>query len=98
MPDVAPQPSEASAANRRCQRALATASLTSDGRFSLFFSRNDLRPCTERAIFRNGYFPVPVAYRLPDALLAQLPAEAAAVVPVGKYRIESLPTGYRISF
>jgi hypothetical protein len=93
-----PHPGQSAAVRRRCQQSTAQASIDSDGSFQLFFAKADLKPCTERAIFRNLWFPVPVAYQMPDELLSALGKDNSGVIAAGKYLIERQPTGYIVRF
>jgi hypothetical protein len=94
----APQAAPTMSEKRRCQRATAHAEVTSDGRLRLFFPRAGMLPCTERAIFKNAWFPVPQAYALPGSLMGAFEHHPQPVVPVGKYRIENTANGYSIVF
>lgn len=85
-------------ASRRCREASAYFSVNQDGDLEMFFPLAGIMPCTERAIFRNKWFPVPEAYRLPDHIITQLPHGTPPVIAVGKYPITQKVDGYTITF
>ena len=84
--------------SRRCRQASAYFSVNQDGDLEMFFPFAGIMPCTERAIFRNKWFPVPEAYRLPDHILTELPHGTPPVIAVGKYPITKKLDGYTITF
>ena len=83
---------------RRCRRAVAEVLVDDTGVVSLFFARKAMLPCTERALFKAGYFPMPLGYELPAELLARLPENTRAHIPAGKYRVREERGGYRVRF
>ena len=83
---------------RQCRRALAQVSVRPDGGLSLFFPKLGMLPCTLRAIFKPGYFPVPQAYSLPAVLREQLPEHAASQIEAGKYRVIETDNGFLVHF
>lgn len=85
-------------ASRRCRQASAFFSVNQDGDLEMFFPSEGIMPCTERAIFKNKWFPVPEAYPLPDHILNQLAPGVNPVVAVGKYPITQVSNGYIITF
>ena len=84
--------------NRRCRQAAAQVTVNQDGGIDMFFAEEGIMPCTERAIFKNKWFPVPVAYQLPDAMMSQLDDGARQVIAVGRYPVSRVDGGYVISF
>jgi hypothetical protein len=84
--------------NKRCRLAKALAFTLSDGSLALFFSGEHLLPCTERAIFKNKWLPVPVACPLPQDLLDKLEDPIMPVIAKGNYPITKVRGGYMISF
>jgi hypothetical protein len=83
---------------RRCRVTKAQLFLDGDGHWSMFFEKADILPCTERAVFFNKWFPVPVAYRLDDAIAEKLDPEAQTLIAAGKYPISRSEDGYLIRF
>lgn len=100
IPDVIPQSAVQFSFNRRCQFATAEIGLHHEGGsgWRFYFSCCSLKPCTERAIFKNRYFPVPVDFVMPDALMSQFGGDAAAIIRAGKYPIRAVNGGYEIIF
>ncbi len=84
--------------DRRCRKAPASLYINESGNFEMFFPIDGIMPCTERAIFKNKWFPVPVAHRLDENLMRELSAEMNPVIPMGKYPITKVQGGYVISF
>jgi hypothetical protein len=82
----------------RCRAARALIALDTDARLQFFFPAADMLPCTARAIFVAGYFPVPSDFVLPAELRAQLPRHAPARIAAGKYLIVRTTSGYQVQF
>ncbi len=84
--------------DRRCRKANAELSVNESGQFEMFFAQEGIMPCTERAIFKNKWFPVPVAHRFDEVIMDKLGNVRNAVIPMGKYPITKVEGGYIISF
>ncbi|MGI9159439.1 MAG: hypothetical protein ACR2K1_06775 [Saprospiraceae bacterium] len=82
----------------RCRAARALIALDADARLQFYFPAADMLPCTARAIFAAGYFPVPSDFVLPAELRAQLPQNAPLRIAAGKYLIIKTTSGYRVQF
>jgi hypothetical protein len=98
MADLAHGQAGVIGAKSRCQQASALASINSAGRFSLFFPQSGIKPCTERAIFKSKYLPVPVAHVFEDNMHRALGTTLPTSIPVGRYPIFAVQGGYRIDF
>jgi hypothetical protein len=98
MADLAHGQSSQISAKSRCQQASAIAGFNQEGRFSLFFPQAGIKPCTERAIFKNKYLPVPVAHVFEDNMHRALGTALPMEIPVGRYPILVVSGGYRIDF
>lgn len=95
--DETPNPSTLAKENRRCRQAAAKITPNADGGIDMFFAEEGIMPCTERAIFRNAWFPVPVAHVLPEAIAARFEG-VRSVISSGRYPVSRVPGGYVISF
>lgn len=84
--------------HRRCRLANALVFTSIDGSLTVFFPSNNILPCTERAIFKNKWLPVPVACTLPEDLLNKLEGPVMPLIAKGKYPITKVDDGYLISF
>jgi hypothetical protein len=84
--------------NRRCRFAKAWIVINTESHIKFFFPKANMLPCTERAVFAPGYFPVPLDYVFPADLRAQLPASAPERICAGKYRIQKTAEGYWVEF
>jgi hypothetical protein len=84
--------------DRRCRKAPASLYINDAGHYEMFFPAKEIMPCTERAIFRNKWFPVPVAHCLDQAIVAKLDDAPSQWIPMGKYPITKVAGGYVISF
>lgn len=84
--------------NRFCRQAGASIFVNDEGDLQMFFAKEDIMPCTERAIFKNKWFPVPQAYKLPEELILRMDPHVNPVIAAGKYPITELPDGYLITF
>lgn len=82
----------------RCRAAKALIALAADARLQFYFPKADMLPCTARAIFASGYFPVPADFILPADLRAQLPSNAPLRIAAGKYLIAKTTSGYWVKF
>lgn len=91
-------PITAPLANRQCRQARAICSVNSDGDLEMYFPAKGIMPCTERAIFRSKWFPVPEAYHLPADMLCELTPGVTPVIAPGKYPITKVAGGYIITF
>ncbi|MBK8555745.1 MAG: hypothetical protein IPL65_08230 [Lewinellaceae bacterium] len=83
---------------RQCRKADAQISVRSDGGISILFPKLGMLPCTARAIFKPGYFPVPETYVLPAALRTHLPQHAVTQIDAGKYRVLETPGAFIVHF
>jgi len=83
---------------RRCPRAQAFLSLSSDGRLTMYFPRDGMLPCTERTFFRPPVLALPVPVVLPPALFSHLPELQQNILPAGLYTIHREVNGYRVVF
>lgn len=90
-------PITAPVANRQCRQARAIFSVNSDGDLEMYFPAKGIMPCTERAIFRNKWFPVPHEFHLAADMLRKLPG-TNPVIAIGKYPITKVSGGYIITF
>ncbi len=84
--------------NSRCRAAKALIALDADARLQFYFPIAEMLPCTARAIFAAGYFPVPSDFILPADLRAQLPQHAPWRIAAGKYLIAKTTSGYWVKF
>ena len=84
--------------SRKCRRAAATFSVHPDGGLQMDFPKAGMLPCTERAVFGQGLFPVPEGYLIPVHLKNQFPGECPEYIPPGAYSIEDLGHSYRVVF
>lgn len=82
----------------RCRAARALIALDTAARLQFYFPAADMLPCTARAIFASGYFPVPSDFILPADLCAQLPSNAPLRIAAGKYLICKTTSGYWVKF
>lgn len=82
----------------RCRAARALIALDAEARLQFFFPTADMPPCTARAIFAAGYFPVPSDFILPADVRAQLPNHAPVRIAAGKYLIVKTTSGYWVKF
>ena len=92
--DAAPQQEQ----ERRCRKASAELYINDGGHYEMFFASEGIMPCTERAIFKNKWFPVPVAHTFDHTIMHQLGGDISPIIPVGKYLITKVSGGYTISF
>lgn len=92
--DAAPTEKE----NRRCRLAQAYAFPGADGGLDMYFPAEDILPCTERAVFRNKWLPVPVRCEMPEELILRFDEAVMPVVAPGRYPITRYQDGYLISF
>jgi hypothetical protein len=83
---------------RRCRKADAELYINEGGQFEMFFAQEGIMPCTERAIFKSKWFPVPVAHTFDEVIMDKLGNPRNAVIPMGKYPITKVEGGYIISF
>ena len=84
--------------DRRCRKAQAELYINESGQYEMFFAAEGIMPCTERAIFKNKWFPVPVAHRFDENIVKNLDTDISPIIPVGKYPITKVQDGYVISF
>ena len=84
--------------NRECRQAHAYFSVNPEGYLEMFFPQEGILPCTERAVFKNKWFPVPEEFPIPSNLLSKLGDDVNPVIPAGKYPISRVENGYIISF
>jgi hypothetical protein len=96
--DAVPHVPELAHENRHCRQAAARVTVNQDGGIDMFFPKEGIMPCTERAIFRNKWFPVPVAHHLPFEMINRLEPGVRQVISVGRYPVSRVPGGYVISF
>lgn len=83
---------------RHCPRAMAFLSASEEGRLEMFFPKNGMLPCTERAFFRHRVFPVPLPVFLPEDIRGALPDVQQAILDAGLYPVKVEATGYRVTF
>jgi hypothetical protein len=83
---------------RRCPLAQALLSVSDQGRLRVFFPRNGMMPCTERAFFKAPLFPVPLPYFLPESIQNDLPGLEQNIISAGMYPIRRGEEGYWIEF
>ncbi|MCS7037796.1 MAG: hypothetical protein RMJ33_11270 [Saprospiraceae bacterium] len=83
---------------RRCPRAKAFLSASEAGRLEIFFPRNGMLPCTERAFFRSRMFPVPVPIFLAEDIRVALPGLQQIILEAGLYPVQTEASGYRLAF
>lgn len=95
--DESVDPSRLAKENRRCRQAAAQITPNTDGGIDMFFAREGIMPCTERAIFRNAWFPVPVAHVLPEEISERF-GGVRRVIAAGRYPVTPVTGGYVISF
>ena len=95
--DETPNPSTLAKENRRCRQAAAQITPNADGGIDMFFPEEGIMPCTERAIFRNAWFPVPVAHELPGEISNRF-ENTRRVIAAGRYPVIRVSGGYVISF
>lgn len=84
--------------HRRCPQALAELSVNNQGCLQIFFPKNGMMPCTERAFFSHWLFPVPLAVVLPEFIGQGLAGLKQSILPAGTYPIRRSAEGYRIEF
>ena len=96
--DAVPNSNTLARENRRCRQAAAEVTVNQDGGIDMFFPEEGIMPCTERAVFRNQWFPVPVAHQLPDEMMNRLESGIRPVIAAGRYPVSRVPGGYVISF
>lgn len=95
--DEAIDPSRLAKENRRCRQAAAQITPNADGGIDMFFPEEGIMPCTERAIFRNAWFPVPVSHVLPEAISLRF-GGTRSIIASGRYPVMRVTGGYVISF
>lgn len=83
---------------RRCPRARAFLSASEEGRLEMFFPKNGMLPCTERAFFRHRVFPVPLPVFLPEDIRTALPDLRQTLLDAGLYSVRVAVAGYWITF
>lgn len=83
---------------KRCRVALAHVYMGDTGNLEMFFPKSGILPCTERAIFRNKWLPVPVACSLPNDLNQALNYFTKNTITMGNYPIIETEDGYIISY
>lgn len=83
---------------KRCRVAHAHVYVGDAGNLEMFFPKSGILPCTERAIFRNKWLPVPVACRLPNELNHALNYFSKNTITMGNYPIIETEDGYIISY
>lgn len=83
---------------KRCRVAHAHVYIGDAGNLEMFFPKSGILPCTERAIFRNKWLPVPVACSLPNELNHTLNYLTNNMITTGNYPIIETEDGYIISY
>lgn len=83
---------------RRCARAVAFLSASEEGRLGMFFPKNGMLPCTERAFFRQRVFPVPVPVFLSEDIRTALPDVRQTILDAGLYPVKAEAAGYWVTF